>query len=217
VILVHVDLSVVPDEYLEFARRYPVALNAGVKDIRKSTFSALQVTPEHDYAGAVMVKSDLNYAGVPERLLEPSATGAAHFDDPSEYRVYPSLDQVPGEYFETDELVVERFVPERQDGLFHTRTFDFLGDNYTSLRLTSNHHVANSSTHHVYEQFEPPAELFELRDRLGIDYGKLDYVLHESEVILLDVNKTMGAGDGPDAAVQEMRRHRAAGIHTYLR
>jgi hypothetical protein len=42
ILVVHVDLSVVPDEYLEFAGRYPAAINATVKDIRKSTFSALR-------------------------------------------------------------------------------------------------------------------------------------------------------------------------------
>src|SRR5436853_5983452 len=44
VLVVHVDLSVVPDEYLEFAGRYPAAINGKVRDIRKSTFSTLRVT-----------------------------------------------------------------------------------------------------------------------------------------------------------------------------
>jgi hypothetical protein len=38
-IIVHVDLSVVPDKYLAFAQQYPIVLNGEVKDIRKSTFS----------------------------------------------------------------------------------------------------------------------------------------------------------------------------------
>ena len=39
-VLVHVNLSVVPDEYLEFAGRYPIALNRHIRDIRKTTVSA---------------------------------------------------------------------------------------------------------------------------------------------------------------------------------
>ena len=35
--ILHVDLSVVPDPYLESAARYPVVLNGGISDIRKST------------------------------------------------------------------------------------------------------------------------------------------------------------------------------------
>ena len=35
-----------------------------------------------------------------------------------------------------------------------------------------------------------PEALHTLRARLGIDYGKLDYVIHEGQVQLLDVNRT---------------------------
>ena len=48
-IIVHVDLSVVPEEYLDFARRYPVVLNGAVKDIRKSTYSWLRLKPDDAY------------------------------------------------------------------------------------------------------------------------------------------------------------------------
>jgi hypothetical protein len=39
--LVHVDLSVVPEPYLEFAARYPIVLNGRVRDIRKTVTSRL--------------------------------------------------------------------------------------------------------------------------------------------------------------------------------
>src|SRR5207244_11479044 len=35
-LLIYVDLSIVPDEYLEFASRYPIALSKVPNDIRKS-------------------------------------------------------------------------------------------------------------------------------------------------------------------------------------
>jgi hypothetical protein len=71
-ILVHVNLSVVPGEYIEFASRYPIALNSGVRDIRKSTISRNLVRPGEGWDGPVIVKSDLNYAGLPERVLNRS-------------------------------------------------------------------------------------------------------------------------------------------------
>src|SRR5438132_12313065 len=43
-LLIHVDLSVVPDAYLEFASRSPIALNNGPKDIRKSPISTNHVS-----------------------------------------------------------------------------------------------------------------------------------------------------------------------------
>src|SRR6266571_4018349 len=65
-LLVHVDLSVVPDEYLEFASRYPIALNRAATDIRKSLISANLVRPGDPHSGKVIVKTDLNYGGAPE-------------------------------------------------------------------------------------------------------------------------------------------------------
>ena len=45
IVLVHVNLSVVPSDYLEFASRYPLVLNGKIRDIRKSSFSKNLVRP----------------------------------------------------------------------------------------------------------------------------------------------------------------------------
>ncbi|MDR9365401.1 MAG: hypothetical protein RI575_08690 [Balneolaceae bacterium] len=37
-LFMHVDLSIVPDEYFEFAEKYPIENNGNIKDIRKSTY-----------------------------------------------------------------------------------------------------------------------------------------------------------------------------------
>ena len=76
-IIVHVDLSVVPDSYLRFAARYPVAVNGRVRDIRKSTFSTGLLRPDDLWQGPVIVKSDFNYAGEPERLREHAVQAVA--------------------------------------------------------------------------------------------------------------------------------------------
>src|SRR5262245_11545913 len=67
-LFVHVDLSVVPEEYLEFASRYAMTINRGVADIRKSRISTNIVTADDGWRGPVIVKSDLNHAGTPEIL-----------------------------------------------------------------------------------------------------------------------------------------------------
>ena len=217
VAIVHVDLSVVPDEYLDFARRYPVAVNDRVKDIRKSTYSTLRVKRDSDHQGPVIVKSDYNYAGVPERVLGvPDAP--AEFEGQTEYSVYDSLADVPPHVLDDERLIVERFVPELEDGRYHVRTLDLLGDRYTSLRVAASHHVVTDSTLLEFEEVEPPPAIWELRERHGLGYGKLDYVIHDSEPILLDVNKTTGASaTRPGANLERTRRHRAAGIYSYLR
>ena len=65
-VLVHVDLTVVPESYLEFAARYPIVLNGRVQDIRKTVTSRYLVQPGDDWDGPVIVKSDLNCGGAAE-------------------------------------------------------------------------------------------------------------------------------------------------------
>ena len=42
------------------------------------------------------------------------------------------------------------------------------------------------------EDFSPSPAILAVRDKLGFDYAKLDYVMIEGEVVLLDVNRTPG-------------------------
>jgi hypothetical protein len=219
VAIVHVDLSVVPGEYLDFARQYPVVLNGGVRDIRKATFSAARVTRDCDYAGSVIVKSNVNYAGCPERRLGVrTGCGADEFQTPSDYRIYRSVSHVPERFFEGEDFIVERFIPEHEDGRYHMRAFHCLGHSYTCVRGASADPIVNGSTMVGTERIEPHPELFELQRELRIDYGKLDYVVHDGAVSLLDVNKTPGAYPGPVTAAQHTaRRRRADGIYAYLR
>ena len=215
--IVHVDLSVVPEEYLDLARRYPIAWNAELKDIRKSSFSTLRVTRDSDYSGPVIAKSNLNYAGVPERLLD-GASDDAPFRASTDYRVYESLPEVPGELFDQPDVIVEKFLPEVEDGRFHVRTVEFVGDRHTSLRATADYHVVSDATQLEAEPVDAPSELFELRRRLRLDYGKFDYVVHGSTVSVLDVNKTVGASVRmPSGELAALRRHRADGIYGCLR
>jgi hypothetical protein len=51
--IVDVDLSVVPDAYLEFANQYPIVLNGTVKDLRRSTFNKRLVTRDDTHGGKV--------------------------------------------------------------------------------------------------------------------------------------------------------------------
>src|SRR5437773_8137385 len=115
-LLVHVDLSVVPDEYLEFASRYPIALNSGVKDIRKSQISTNLVKQGDAYSGKVIVKTNLNFEGSPEQILRrhrwqllasrfvrDHAIGTG-LETHSKYRIYNRLTDVSPAVFERNEI-----------------------------------------------------------------------------------------------------------------
>src|SRR5947199_8754245 len=142
-LLVNVDLSVVPDEYLEFASRYPIALNSGVKDIRKSQISTNLVKQGDAYSGKVIVKTNLNFEGSPEQTLKshssrwmrllpgrfvPDRVARSSFGAPFKYRIYDCLSAVPPAVFQRTDLVVEKFRPAREENFFFVRNYYFRGD-----------------------------------------------------------------------------------------
>ncbi len=227
IVLVHVDLSVVPAPYLDFAARYPIVLNRRAIDIRKSAVSESLVRPGDGYAGPVIVKSDRNYAGRPERLL---ATRRARwhsrmpwrrpvgggFRTSLDYRIYENVADVPRADFEQTDRVVERFLPEREGDLYFVRQYQFLGDRATCERLAAPNPIVNDESKSGAENIEPDPEILRARERLGFDYGKLDYVVHGGRAILLDANKTTGASRIATPEVIAGRRLRADGIYSYL-
>lgn len=220
-VFVHVDLSVVPDEYLQFAVTYPVAVNGRVKDIRKSAFSEHLLGPGDDWAGPVIVKSDRNYGGLPEARLGLSRLDSDHvspaFASPLHYRVLDSLSEVPRDCFASPDYVVQKFLPEMEDGLFHVRSFQFLGDYAACVRTASDHPIVKNETAVARMPVPPHPDVVALRERLGFDYGKFDYVVRDGEALVLDLNKTTGQGRSAGPLLLEARRRRAEGLYAYFR
>jgi hypothetical protein len=231
ILLIHVDLSVVPDEYLEFASRYPIVLNRAARDIRKSLISANLVRPGDRYSGKVIVKTDLNYGGFPERIIRRNPppwrrlsprrfvrdnTDGSGFKAPFGYRIYDSLAELPPLVFERNDDVVEKFLPEQEENFFFVRHYEFLGDCATCTRLAALDPIVKDQTVVRIEEVEPHAEIVQARERLNFDYGKFDYVVHDGEPVLLDANKTTGADRVSSRALNARRRHRANGIYAYF-
>lgn len=227
-LLVHVDLSVVPAQYHEFAARYPVVLNGRVLDIRKTATSRYLVQPGDDWNGPVIVKSDLNCGGRPEylssltgirrlravRALVSRLGGAPRWWD---YRVFDRLADVPASVLERSDLVVERFLPDFQDGLFHIQMYQFLGDAERCSRLGSPSPVFKAKDCRFAEAIEPHPAARAWRAQLGLDYGKIDYIVRDGDAILLDANKTTGAARwGNPAELSIQRTKQADGIHSYF-
>lgn len=237
VVIVHVDLSVVPDAYFEFASRYPVALNASVRDIRKSRFSTDLLRSGDLWTGGVIVKSDENCAGVPEMertswLLHSTQARRARrwlgkitrssrpfFRSAADYLVYENLAAVPRALFDQPGLIVQKFLPELHDGRYSVRNMTFLGDRVTCVRLTSSSPIVTGDANVTLEQVEPHRDIAVLRKTLGFDYGKFDYVIHDGRAVLLDINKTVGASAGllDNEALRRIRRYRAEGLYDYFR
>lgn len=218
-IVVHVDLSVVPEEYLTFAARYPIAVNGQVRDIRKSAISQNLLTQGCDYRGPVIVKSDCNYAALPEKQLYPNALNLAEqlFKSPLGYKVYEDFSQVPEPLTRMPGIVIEKFLPEIKNGLYHVRFYNFLGNKGNCMRIAATAPVVHISHAVAVEQIPFDPRIEQLRRAYNFDYGKFDYVERDGQIILFDANKTTGfVGGGDDPVLQQVRLERAMGIFDYF-
>ena len=215
--VLHVDLSVVPDDYLAALRQFPRVLNGRVVDIRKRRVSKNLLSPRHRWKGAVVVKSDLNCGGLPEWAARRAGVVGLH-DAPSEYpgadyTILPSMKAVEARVWNDPTRVVERFLPERDPRGYWLRTWVFLGPVERCTRYLSRTPIVKGRSIEDREPVPVPRPLRAERLRLGFDYGKFDFVLHQGKVVLFDANRTP-AGSPP--GLDEADRLLATGIDSFL-
>ncbi len=228
----HVDLTVTPPPYREALASFPVAVNGGCVDISKRVVSDAVLRAGEDWDGPVIVKTNANCGGrMEERLLGRrllarlgdsiqrqvssylgpveadrarwSTTRSIPTDD---YPVFPSLDDVPSGILGNPSLVVERFVPEREGDLFALRTYTLLGDRAISRRVVAVGPIVKAGGVVRREPVEPHPDATAAAARFGLDYGKVDYVVHDGRATILDVNRTPTFGPRLD---EEGRRRTA--------
>lgn len=212
--IVNIDRTVVPAEMIPENPRGRPLLNSLIRDISKRRISKNILGPDSSYKGKVIIKTDNNYFGLPEHNRGWASCGNGilrslvkralpwrltrqlwYYKD---YPVCASISDVPAWVWEREDLVVERFVPEKEGDEYALRVWAFFGDQEYGVRMFSNNPIvkAGNRTRHEYLK-EVPVELRAIRNRLGMDFGKFDYVISDGEVALLDVNKTPTvAGDG---------------------
>jgi hypothetical protein len=208
----HVDLTRVPQPYLDLAAHYPRTINGAVGDISKRRISSDLLVEDDDFAGPVMVKTDLNHAGMPERLLRRSlprlcarllgllearlpCSWFGHLPG-DQYLVFERKDAVPRWVWRSSGLVVQPLHVERRGNLFAMHQWYFLGDRDCVSTFLSHAPVVKLAT--VVERLplhtDVPDALRRRRKELRFDYGKFDYVMPDGEPILLDANRTPDEG-----------------------
>jgi hypothetical protein len=214
VCVVHVDLTLTPRAYLDLAASYPTAVNARFLDNSKRVVSRNLVTPGDGYEGPVIVKSDLNYGGSPERVMERRTSGLLARQgaslrrrlpwtmrseiDPKNYRVYEHRAEVPRSVWWNRHLVVERFFTERAEDMYWIRSWVFLGDRGFVRYCGSHHPVIKAYADRVRIRRvvgdESRADLPDIvrtrRAELQMDYGKIDFIVHEGQAHVIDANRT---------------------------
>lgn len=204
--IMHVDLTAVPPDYLEFGRTFPLCVNLEAADISKRSIGDAGLADGDAWPGPVIVKSDFNYRAIPELRLNAAAQAAGRpvpypgLRDSYDYSVYTSLEDVPPAAKADPTLVVERFMPERTESGYAVRFWTFSGEAERCSRVFSNEPVVKSDNQTGFEFVEVPDRLREIRAELGFDYGKFDFVVRDGEPVLLDANNTPGAPPVPKGA-----------------
>jgi hypothetical protein len=228
--ILHVDMTVVPEDYLAFIRQYPVTINGSVMDISKRRISSNLVCRGDGYKGQVIVKTNNNCRGGGEAkiakrgpLLQKYAYSLRNKlpwswrAKLSDYPILESVSQVPRAVWHNPDLVVEQFLPERRDGFYCLRTWFFFGDKETNSLSYSDHPIVKFNNVLRREKVaEVPDELRQMRRGLGFDFGKFDYAIVNGRVVLYDANWTPTLGSFSKEQVLPRIRLLAEGIWAYL-
>lgn len=190
-------------------------LNSGILDISKDSFSTLIVSENDVWKGSVIVKTNFNCYGQSERKkqrpsfiqrqrkkLSKRYWRLARRLPPYEYPVLNDIGEVPGWVWSDSNLIVEKFLPERDGSLYGIRFWVFLGKKSYSYQLFSDTPIVKnreSAVRFKCLEDEPPEELIRLKEKRGLDFGKIDYVMNAGEVIAFDINKTPTVASSADA------------------
>lgn len=203
--ILHVDLSTIPADLVAPHLAHGRVINGRALDITKRVVSRLICSSDGDYRGPVLIKTNLNHGGDPEQsLLDRSKLN--QFVDrlrrklpwwlsrdirEGRYPVLRSVESVPDWVWQSNDYVVERFVPERDGDYYVTRSWDFFGDKeYVTIRWSRSYYVKGDTMVRLEMSDFVPEEIRRRRSELGFDFGKFDFVIHEGEPLLLDANRT---------------------------
>lgn len=220
--ILHTDCTVAGDEYVGLANHFEHAINF-MKDISKRNVSKSLLAKTDDWSGEVIVKSDLNYGGAVEVRRNEEATRRglpAPFPGAvvkPAYDIYKSLSEVPDAVWDDQALVVEKFLPERDPDGYALRTWVFMGDKWSCMRHVATEPIVKARGIVKSEPIEPTPEIFAERKRLGMDFGKFDYVEYEGRTVLLDANRTPGIPNLPRRIRRIEGRNIADGVEGIMK
>jgi hypothetical protein len=240
VLFPHIDCSYITDEYWDVISSHRHAINAGVRDIRKTVVSRFLVERNDPYDGPVIVKTNNNsggfmdlefgQAGGPSRidslrkrlawhpLIQPRSLGWTQ--TLTKYFRFDHISHVPKGAWNNPHLVVERFFePDRNENNEHVLyLWIVLGNQGIGRTLLSADPFIKNSTGTLGWFERPPPEILEAKQSFGVDYGKIDYVMCNGEPVLLDINKTPSvSGNAHSNKYTEQCKHLAYGISSIFR
>lgn len=225
-VLVHMDVSCIPPRLLDPLDTHPLVLNSRVTDIRKSRISSCLLQRGSDWEGPVIVKTDLNREGAPERLrgVLSGFRGRWWASEDTHYFIYDTVDEVPDWAWEKGAWVVEKHEVEEDPEGFATHSATFFGDEISEVKLSGPNPIVKASNAERCVRLDAVHEAVRrVRVEMGLDYGKIDYTLNDRGAHIFDVNKTIGyielveeAESRGQRLTRERLKQRGQVLHRYL-
>jgi len=204
-VIAHTDYSMIDEHFFRQVDEGIPVINSAARNILKSNVSQLLINENSKWHGPVIIKTDANCHAAEEyayhgldllRLLKIFAGRFVSWQWTGElpFRTYPILertDQVPGWVWQDHRLVVEKFMPERDGELYVLRLWMFFGEQEYCMRVCSELPVVKSRKLVSVDLVEEvPDAVRSVRRKLGLDFGKIDFVMHGNDALVFDVNKT---------------------------
>jgi len=220
--LYHVDTTFAPKEYVDLGRNYPLTINFRTGDISKRRISRSLLEKGDPWDGPVIVKSNYNNRAVMEDIHNHrAATEGRPLPHPgvtkgAAYEVFDSVASVSDQAWADASLVVEKYIAEPDEEGFAFRTWVFIGVRERCTRFVTADRISKAAGVQKYEPVEVPEQLRAERERLGFDFGKFDFVMHNGEPILLDANRTPGIAVAIRPMMKKGALNLAEGLHGLL-
>lgn len=228
IVISHIDLTLVPDKYTAFLKKFPIVINGMATDISKTTISQNLLTMHDPYNGPVIVKTVANFGGIPELTRQDSLGQAVTMHErpwrkvewlnPRDYPIFNSIKDVPHGVWKNKRLVVEKFLAERdEDGNYRLRKWFFLGDKELGKSEFSSNPIVKSDTFKKEIIENVPDALRAMRKLLGIDFGRIDYAVINGKAIIYDINTTSAIHKSTLALFGDKISELADGINYYFK
>jgi hypothetical protein len=205
-LIAHTDRTVVDNSFFPTVDPGVRIINGRARDIRKSVVSTALLRPDSDWDGPVIIKTDANaHAGeeyhvhgnldvirfgkvLAARLLPWQWLRELPYRS---YPILPDMESVPGWVWHDRRFVVERFLPEREGEHYVLRIWMFFGEQGYCMKVRGALPLVKSRELLDVKVLDSvPDEVRAARERHGLDFGKIDFVIHDGKPLVLDVNKT---------------------------
>jgi len=107
------------------------------------------------------------------------------------YQIFDSIKEVPEAVWTDSGLIIERFVPRSRELPIVKYRHEFMLDHELTTRAEFDYLLCSETSMARLDFLDhAPEEVHEIRRRLQLDFGAIDYFVSDGQVTVIYVNKT---------------------------